>query len=411
VNIYSAWASDTGFSELQEKKMKDLRKTYLICFVFIIGCLLTFTLPKSPKISNKSAAEKYSHEEFNRMLIPVEVLENRYFELYPFYLENQELDLQNTEDLPETFDWRDYGIVSSVKNQQTGSCAVFASISIIEAQIMKYSGVEVDLSEEEISNCHPLGETSFVTSAVFEYVLKNGIVTEARYPFDPRMGQECNRPSPPDYYINDWGMYNLSYKPLAERIKIIKSLLMTYGPVDVGFWVYQDFHHYSSGVYIYDGVSEFRGGHGVSIIGWQDDGAIPNGGYWIVKNSYGQDWGEDGFFRIGYGQCEIDNNVSWVLYDPTVTAPIFKIKMGIRYAGAGHLINLDISARSNKGAEIHYYGENLPEGAVYDPLSGKFTWTPSSNQIGTHVFTFVASDGHEETRQEGTFIIENYEDD
>jgi C1A family cysteine protease len=72
--------------------------------------------------------------------------------------------------------------------------------------------------------------------------------------------------------------------------------------------LYDDFRHYQSGVYVYDGHSpEQPGGHIILITGWTDDSAVVNGGYWAVKNSAGQRWGGDGFGRAGYGQAGIDD--------------------------------------------------------------------------------------------------------
>jgi hypothetical protein len=274
---------------------------------------------------------------------------------------------------PDSFDWRDYGIVSPVKFQGQGACWVFSTISVMESQIMKFTGGEVDLSEEELSSCHPMGETGGIDYLTFAYILENGIVTEARYPWNNQVGQECNVPSPPDYYLN--------------------------------------FSNYQGGVYTWDGTEEIVGAHAVNLVGWQNDNTIPNGGYWICKNSWGDDWGEEGFFRIGFGQVGIDNSITWARWDPTETAPIFKIKVGFRYVGVGHLIDLNISARSNQGTTIRYSAENLPAGAVYDSWTGKFTWIPSSSQLGAHVITFIAYDGIENTCQQGTFIIKDYSGD
>lgn len=85
------------------------------------------------------------------------------------------------------------------------------------------------------------------------------------------------------------------------------------GPIAVSFEVYSDFEGYSGGVYSHQfaksaGLQDFNPfeltNHVVSIVGWgetQDNPAIP---YWIVKNSWGTSWGENGFFRILRGSSE-----------------------------------------------------------------------------------------------------------
>lgn len=87
----------------------------------------------------------------------------------------------------------------------------------------------------------------------------------------------------------------------------IKSHLATVGPVVACFTVYEDFYYYASGVYR-QVTGELVGGHCVCIIGYDDARRC-----WIAKNSWGTWWGEDGFFRIRYGQCGIDD----MMYAPS----------------------------------------------------------------------------------------------
>jgi cathepsin B len=76
--------------------------------------------------------------------------------------------------------------------------------------------------------------------------------------------------------------------------------------METGFQVYQDFFSYKSGVY-HHVTGKMMGGHAVKIIGWgqNDDGV----NYWICANSWGNQWGEDGFFRIQEGDSGIDQSV------------------------------------------------------------------------------------------------------
>lgn len=69
---------------------------------------------------------------------------------------------------------------------------------------------------------------------------------------------------------------------------------MTNGPVETGFTVYSDFMSYRGGIYEQNSYSAL-GGHAVKIVGW---GVEDGTDYWIVANSWGPSWGEEGFFRI-----------------------------------------------------------------------------------------------------------------
>ena len=77
--------------------------------------------------------------------------------------------------------------------------------------------------------------------------------------------------------------------------------------METGFMVYSDFMSYSGGIYQYtDGV--LQGGHAVKIIGFGHDDASGLD-YWVCANSWGPVWGEQGFFRITWGECNIDYSV------------------------------------------------------------------------------------------------------
>jgi C1A family cysteine protease len=80
----------------------------------------------------------------------------------------------------------------------------------------------------------------------------------------------------------------------------MKTYISTYGAITACLSVYQDFFSYRSGVYSH--VSgNLAGGHCVTLIGYDDAG-----GYWIGRNSWGAGWGEGGYFKIAYGQCNIE---------------------------------------------------------------------------------------------------------
>lgn len=75
---------------------------------------------------------------------------------------------------------------------------------------------------------------------------------------------------------------------------------------------YEDLDRYEAGIYLFDGESKEQGGHWVVIVGWRDDPEVKNGGYWICRNSWGDRWGDHGYFKIAYGECGIDD--FWFVY-------------------------------------------------------------------------------------------------
>jgi len=70
--------------------------------------------------------------------------------------------------------------------------------------------------------------------------------------------------------------------------------------------IYDDFLTYKSGVYQKTDSAVALGGHAVELMGWGVDGV----NYWLVKNSWNELWGDNGFFRIRRGQCNIEDTVS-----------------------------------------------------------------------------------------------------
>eukprot|EP00727_Mastigamoeba_balamuthi_P000407 m51a1_g10363 putative cathepsin b-like cysteine proteinase (95) ;mRNA; r:69025-69374 len=77
--------------------------------------------------------------------------------------------------------------------------------------------------------------------------------------------------------------------------------IITYGPIEVAFFVFSDFHQYTRGVYTLTRGSKFSGSHAVTIVGWGEEAGVP---YWTVANSWGQTWAGNGFFRIRRGTNE-----------------------------------------------------------------------------------------------------------
>lgn len=82
---------------------------------------------------------------------------------------------------------------------------------------------------------------------------------------------------------------------------------MTHGPVEAAFTVYNDFLTYKSGVYRHTSGAAL-GGHAIKIVGWGVENGTP---YWLVANSWNEDWGDKGFFKIlrGKNECGIEGEI------------------------------------------------------------------------------------------------------
>ena len=206
-----------------------------------------------------------------------------------------------TSEIPDSFDWRNVNEtnwVTSVKNQGgCGSCVAFGCLSALESVVQIERGriFDCDLSEAFLFFCGD-GSCSqgWYVSDAASFLKTNGVPDEACFPYEAK-DMDCLSKA------SNWKQRIVSVETngVVRNVRDIKEALVQYGPLVTSFDVYDDFQAYSSGVYQHvwgDRVA----GHAVAIIGYNDDP-----GYWICKNSWGPGWGEDGFFRILYGECNI----------------------------------------------------------------------------------------------------------
>jgi len=120
---------------------------------------------------------------------------------------------------------------------------------------------------------------------------------------------KCKRACEAGYnntFANDKHFGKTAYSVKSDQTQIQKEI-MTNGPVEGAFTVYSDFLSYKSGVYQYTTGSEL-GGHAIKILGWGVENNTP---YWLVANSWNEDWGDKGFFKIlrGNDECGIESGI------------------------------------------------------------------------------------------------------
>ncbi|KAF4673710.1 hypothetical protein FOL47_010191 [Perkinsus chesapeaki] len=128
-------------------------------------------------------------------------------------------------------------------------------------------------------------------------------------PKDPYKTPRCEGTCPNKKYTTDLDKdrhHTSSFLPSYFFFtSSIKKEIMTNGPVSAAFTVYEDFLAYKSGVYKYTSGNAL-GGHAVKIIGWGNENGED---YWLVVNSWNEDWGDHGLFKIGLTECGIDRMV------------------------------------------------------------------------------------------------------
>jgi len=207
--------------------------------------------------------------------------------------------------LPISYDWRDVdglNYVTPIKNQAScGSCVGFATISALEAVVQIEIGeiFDCDLSESHLFFCGggSCGGGWFPEDAA-DFVENVGVVDELCFPYSS-YDLNC------DQKQSNWKSRVIKAKNTGytSENQNIKDALITYGPLLTTFEVFDDFSSYNGGIYEHVWGKKV-GGHSVAIVGYNDDP-----GYWICKNSWGEGWGEEGFFNIKYRECNIDKKV------------------------------------------------------------------------------------------------------
>lgn len=196
---------------------------------------------------------------------------------------------------PASIDWRNNGgdWTTSIKNQQTcGSCVSFASIATIESRAKiacRNASLQPDYSEAYLfyCGCGNCCGSGWNFPPALNYCKDTGVALDSDFPYTPG-DQPCKPGVMPQFKITAWS----SVLPVDER----KQIIATKGPVVAGMAVFSDFYSYKTGVYKHvTGVLE--GYHAVSVVGYNDAQQC-----WIAKNSWGEEWGEQGWFKIAYGQ-------------------------------------------------------------------------------------------------------------
>ncbi|CAL8298569.1 unnamed protein product [Lota lota] len=203
---------------------------------------------------------------------------------------------KRVERVPERVDWRKKGLVTPVQDQgNCGSCWAFSAVGSLEGQMKKKTGVLVPLSPQNLMDCSfadgNKGCKGGFISKAFQYIIRNGGIDSWRsYPYEMKDGN-CR------YSKRGRAGYCLSFRGVPSgNEKALQAAVATVGPVSVSINAsLTSFQYYKGGVYNPPDCYSLGSNHAVLVVGYGTDQGQD---YWIVKNSWGSDWGERGYIRM-----------------------------------------------------------------------------------------------------------------
>jgi cathepsin B len=247
--------------------------------------------------------------------------------------------------LPDSFDsaeqWPSCSVIGNVRDQSScGSCWAFGSVASFESRACIATGNDIKYSPEDTAFCSNAGFGCQGGNSAWNWFKSSGVVTGGDYT-DIGSGDTCypyslapcahhvpatakypacpssEYPSPSCKKSCSESDYSKSYS--SDKVRATKTMsvrgeqqimqeLVTNGPMYVAFSVYADFPTYKSGVYSHKSGS-MLGGHAVTLVGY---GVEDGQKYWKIKNSWNEQWGDAGHFKIvrGTDECGIESSVS-----------------------------------------------------------------------------------------------------
>jgi len=235
--------------------------------------------------------------------------------------------------LPESFDWRNISnrsYINPVKDQgECGSCYGFSATAVAEGVYniaLNLSNEDrVEFSESFLIWClSDLPQYKYHFNGCygsdydyFELVamITHGTIPGYRFPYTIYHPGVCA------YWENPRAKFSSRHRIPCNDIDAMKTAIMTHGPIDAAVDVIDDFYYYIEGIYNDSNTSCSQSpcyytfsNHAISLIGWGKDPEYDD--YWILRNSWGPSWGEDGYMRISTTAATVACSPAYLEFSP-----------------------------------------------------------------------------------------------
>ncbi|XP_050293415.1 procathepsin L-like [Anthonomus grandis grandis] len=215
--------------------------------------------------------------------------------------------------LPESINWLEIGAVTPVLNQEAcGSCWSFSATGALEGQYFLKTNQLIPLSQQNLIDCSRdygnEGCQGGLMDYAFKYVEDYGIMAASDYPYT-QQNSICKFDAEKSI-LKVQSIVDIEFQNETQLAAAVGTIGPISVSVDASYW-----QLYSGGIFndVYCGTEIYSLNHGVLAVGYETD---PTNGieYWLVKNSWGDTWGENGYIRLaknGRNQCGIATEASY----------------------------------------------------------------------------------------------------
>ncbi|KAF4714486.1 hypothetical protein FOZ63_007109 [Perkinsus olseni] len=212
---------------------------------------------------------------------------------------------------PTSVDWRGKGVLNPIKDQgQCGSCWAFSANGALEAQYAITKKKLLSFSEKQLNDCSSSYGNQGCRGGLMEYAYKyirdKGIDLESTYPYEDEndtcdSSLQSKADGLPVGEVTGFTFLSKTDSALVEAV--------AKAPVSVALYANKAFHHYSQGVFSDTSCNGHQMNHAAVVVGYGSQGGDD---YYIIRNSWGTDWGQKGYMYLkrgvsGEGQCSILN--------------------------------------------------------------------------------------------------------